>query len=97
MADTCFQRVQRYIVSRLAGVPHVVVLILTMTLNPTNDSLSILQDGKLKPGIYRIQNIYTETYIDIEMHSKHVFCRPANDLVEGKGLVRPYILFVVRV
>ena len=83
--------------SRPPGVPHSVVLIPTMTLNSTGDSLSIFKDGKLKPGIYKIQNIYTETYIDIEVHTRHLFCRPANDLGEGKGLVSRYPLFVVRV
>jgi hypothetical protein len=60
-----------------------------MTLNSTNKSSSILQDGKLKPGIYKIWNIFTETYVDIEVHSKNVCCRPARDLEEGNGLVRP--------
>ena len=43
------------------------------------------------PGIYKILNIYTGTYLDIEVHSRDVCCRPAKDLGEpGKGLVRWY-------
>jgi len=56
-----------------------------MTLNSTSDSSSIFKDGKLKPGIYKIQNIQSETYLDIRVHSREVCCRPANDLGEGRG------------
>jgi len=59
-----------------------------MTQNPTNESPSILQDGKLKSGIYKIRNVFTETYADIEEHSRSVCCLPARDLEEGNGLVR---------
>ncbi|KAF9648157.1 hypothetical protein BDM02DRAFT_2342502 [Thelephora ganbajun] len=52
----------------------------------TSDSSSIFKDGKLKPGIYKIQNVYTETYLDIEVHSREMCCRPAKDLGEGRGL-----------
>jgi len=58
-----------------------------MTLNSTGDSSSILKDGKLKPGIYKIQNINTETYLDIEVHTRELCCRPAENLKEGRGLV----------
>ena len=58
-----------------------------MTLNSTSDPPSILKDGKLKPGIYKIQNINTETYLDIEVHTREVCCRPAKDLGEGRGFV----------
>ena len=65
-----------------------------MNPNPTNESPSIFQDGKLKPGIYKIWNILTETYVDIEVHSRSVCCRPARDLEEGNGLVRSFHWFV---
>ena len=67
----------------------------TMTLNSTDGSLSILQDGKLKPGIYKIWNILTEVYVDIEVHSRSVCCRPAQNLEEGNGLVRSFHQFVI--
>lgn len=73
-----------------ARYPHIVTLALpTMTLHSTNDS-SIFYDGKLKPGIYKIQNIKTETYLDIEVDTREVCCRPAKDLGEGRGLVSQY-------
>lgn len=46
--------------------------------------------GTLKPGVYKIQNLYAETYLDIHEHSGGVCCRPFNDLEPGKGLVRLY-------
>ena len=81
----------------LAFSVRVVVLVLTMTSNLHSDSLSIFKDGKLKPGTYKIQNICTETFLDIEIHSRGVCCRPARDLGEGRGLVRWYLSSVVHV
>ena len=66
-----------------------------MTLNSTNEPPSIFQDGKLKPGIYKIRNVSTGTYADIEEYSRSMCCRPAQDLEEGDGLVRPLHHFVV--
>jgi len=41
----------------------------TMTLSSTiSDSLSIFEDDKLKPGIYKIQNLFGQTYMDIHEH-----------------------------
>jgi hypothetical protein len=62
----------------------------TMKLNSTSDSCSVFEDGKLKPGIYKIQNVYTETYLDIDVYSRVVCCRPAHDLGEKRGLVSRY-------
>jgi len=77
-------------------VLRVVVLVLTMTLNSPTDSSSIFEDGKLKPGIYKIQNLYSRTYLDILEHSRQMCCRPAQNLEEGNGLVRPFFWSVVR-
>lgn len=68
-----------------------------MTTHTPKGSSSILQGGKLKSGIYKIQNVYTETYVDIETHSRSVCCRPAENLEEGNGLVRLFPHFLVRV
>jgi len=57
-----------------------------MTANSTSDSSSIFKNGKLKPGIYKIQNLFSETYLDIHQHSNKLCCRPARDLEDGKGL-----------
>jgi len=56
-----------------------------MPPNPTRDRLSIFEDGELKPGIYKIQNIYTDTFLDIHVHSREACCRPLKDLGEGRG------------
>ena len=75
--------------TRLPDILRVVTL--TATMNSTaSDTLSVFKDGMLKPGIYKIQNLYTRNYMDIHEHSKEVCCRPATALEEGGGLVRPF-------
>lgn len=44
-----------------------------------------------------IQNIFTETYPDIEVYSRGVCCRLAKDLRDGRGLVRRRPSSVARV
>ncbi|KAF9781769.1 hypothetical protein BJ322DRAFT_243359 [Thelephora terrestris] len=56
-----------------------------MIIHSTSDSSSVFTDGKLKPGIYRIQNIAGHTYLDIRDESKELCCRPIT-VLEGKGL-----------
>jgi len=68
-----------------------------MTLSSTTDPLCIFEDGKPKQGIYKIQNLYAETYLDIHQHSKEVCYRPARDLEDGRGLVYSYLSLTVRV
>ena len=68
-----------------------------MTPNSSDDCSSIFEDGKLKPGIYKIQNIYSETFLDIHVHSREMCCRPAKDLGEGRGLVSRYPSSVLHV
>ena len=58
----------------------------TMGVTSTNDATSIFKDGKLKSGIYKIQNIVSQTYVDIREHNKELCGRPAT-VLEGKGLV----------
>ena len=56
-----------------------------MTLsNPS----SIFKDGRLKPGIYKIQNLFNGGYVDIYEHSREMRRRSAQELEEGRGLVR---------
>ena len=67
-------------------------------MNPkTSESLSIFKDGKLKPGFYKIQNLHSQTYMDVEERSREVCCRPVTTLEEGRGLVRPFWVSVTRV
>ena len=58
----------------------------TMILPPQHDSASIFADGRLKAGIYRIQNIAGHTYLDIREKTQELCCRPGTTL-EGKGFV----------
>ena len=53
-----------------------------------NNPSSIFKDGKLKPGIYKIQNLFNEGYVDIYEHSREMRWRSAQELEEGRGLVR---------
>ena len=69
----------------------------TMTSTSADNSLSIFKDGRLKPGSYKIQNIFAETYLDFEVHSRELCCRRATDLGEGNGIVRRYPLPVIRI
>ena len=62
---------------------------------PANDS--IFENGKLKPGIYMIQNIQSETYLDIEVHTRKVCCRPVEALGVRRGFVCWHSSFMVRV
>jgi len=55
-----------------------------MTLTSTGGYTSIFKDGKLKPGVYKIQNIAGQTYVG--EHTRELCCRPAT-LLEGNGLV----------
>ena len=68
-----------------------------MTQNSTTDSPRIFENGRLKPGVYKIQNLFAETYLDVLQHSKQVCCRPTRDVEDGKGLVRPYLPFGIHV
>jgi len=49
---------------------------------------TIFEDGKLKPGLYKIQNLLSGTYLDIHEHSMEVCCRPASALEKNDGIVR---------
>ena len=40
----------------------------------------IFEDRKLKLGIYKIWNLYSQNYLDILKHSREVCCHPAGDL-----------------
>ena len=64
-----------------------------MTLTSTNDPISIFE---LKPGIYKIQNIIGQTYVDIQEYTRELCGRPAAAL-EEKGLVGfcPYFAHIV--
>ena len=57
-------------------------------------SSSILKGGKLKPGIYKIQNLVGQTFVEMKEDARQLCCRPAMVLSGGDGLVRsPGFLF----
>ncbi|KAF9648158.1 hypothetical protein BDM02DRAFT_2342614 [Thelephora ganbajun] len=60
-----------------------------MTLTSADDSVSIFKDGKLKPGVYKIQNIVGQTYVDIREHTRELCGRPTT-LLEGGGLGKKF-------
>ena len=68
-----------------------------MTFTSTGDSSSIFKDGKLKPGIYRVQSLFNEAFIDVQEHSRELYCRSFQDLGEERGLVRRKISPVIRI
>jgi len=80
--------VQSISTSRPPRVVLIAALVSTMTSNSTGNSHSIFK-YELKSGIYKIQNLLSQTYMDIHEHTREVCCRPATALAEGKGLVRP--------
>ena len=61
----------------------------TMTQKSTTDPPRIFEDGKLKPGIYKIQNLRSETYLDVHQHSKEVCCRPVRASDAQKWEIKP--------
>ena len=72
-------------------------LITNMAANSTSDSSSIFKDGKLKPGIYKIKSLSSQTFMDIHEHTRTVCCRPTTLLGEGMGLVCLMLQSVARV
>jgi len=63
-----------------------------MVLTSMDDSVSIFEDGKLKSGIYKIQNIVGQTHLEVRDHSKQLCCRSAAALKDGNGLVRSCLI-----
>ena len=74
----------RYYYHLLSFSPVAVLVLSTMTAS------SIFEGDQLKPGVYKIKNAHAETFLDIEMPSREVCCRPAGSLGEGRGIVRRF-------
>lgn len=58
-----------------------------MYLSPNDDPMSIFVDGKLKPGTYKVQNLASDTYLEVLEPSKELCCRPATVLAPNDALV----------
>ena len=53
----------------------------TMLVPPSHDPImSVFEDGKLKPGKYKVQNLTGQTFLEILEDSKELCCRPATVL-----------------
>ena len=61
-----------------------------MTFTSTDNPFSIFENGKLKAGTYKIQNLHTDGFVDIHERTKELCCRPVKELGEGRGMVRRY-------
>jgi len=59
-----------------------------MTYNSPNTGPSIFQGGKLKPGIYKIQNLASGTYVDTKDDVRELCGRSTSTLEDGRGQVR---------
>jgi len=53
-----------------------------------NTSSSIFQDGRLRPGTYKIKNIVSKTYVDTKDDLRELCGRPSTCLEKGEGQVR---------
>jgi len=51
---------------------------------------SIFEHGRLEPGIYKIRNIVSKTYVDIKDDARQLCGRPSTALEDGRGQVRPH-------
>ena len=64
----------------------------TMATTSAGNFVSIFKEGNLKPGIYKNQGLYAQTYTDTYEHSREVCVdRPQlSERGEGRGLVCPF-------
>lgn len=54
--------------------------------------MSIFVDGKLKSGTYKVQNLASQTYLEVLDHSKELCCRIATVLTPKDALVIQNVL-----
>ena len=62
-----------------------------MKYSYSSPTATVLQDGKIKPGIYKIQNIVSKTYVDIKDDLRELCGRPSSALERSRGHVSLYI------
>ena len=53
---------------------------------PNNNPMSIFEDGKLKSGTYKVQNLASQTYLEV-LDSKELCCRTPTVLTPKDALV----------
>ena len=60
-----------------------------MVYNSRETGNSIFQDGRLKPGTYKIRNIVSKTFVDIKDDLRELCGRPSTALEQGRDHVSP--------
>ena len=58
-----------------------------MVYNSPRSPPSIFQGGRIKPGVYKIQNIVSKTYVDIKDDVRELCGRPSQVLEYGRDQV----------
>lgn len=58
-----------------------------MLVYTPDDPMSIFAGGKLKPGKYKVQNLASQTFLEVLDHSRNLCCRPDGVLPPLGGLV----------
>ena len=67
-------------------LPRLLVTAIMLVL-PPSDPMSIFVNGKLRPGVYQVQNLTGQTFLEILEDTKEVCCRPAAVLSPQDALV----------
>lgn len=67
--------------------PRTISFPTAMHTSPASDPMSIFVDGKLKSGVYKVQNLASQTYLEVLDHSKELCCRIAAVLTPKDALV----------
>ena len=57
--------------------PCATLLFVAVMITSPPGSMSIFVNGRLKPGVYKVQNLASQTYIEILEPSRELCCRPA--------------------
>ena len=61
-----------------------------MDHSSSNTSASIFQDGKIKPGVYKIMNVVSGTFVDIKDDASELCGRSSSTLGDSRGQVSLY-------
>ena len=58
-----------------------------MLITPPADPMSIFVDGNLNPGVYKVQNLNSQTLLEVSESSRELCCRPTAVLSPKDALV----------
>ena len=62
-----------------------------MKYSSSNTSTSIYQYGKIKPGVYKIKNVVSGTFVDIKDDARELCGRPSSSLEASRGQVSLHV------